>query len=67
MSAVDLEKARQAKNAYARAWRQKNPEKARENNLRYWARRAEREAQAAEQNAEGGNNNAADATVSENR
>ncbi len=62
---VDYEAAREARNAYARAWRKKNPEKTRQNNLRYWARRAEREAQAA--TTEGGNNNAADATVSENR
>ena len=43
------EKARQAKNAYARAWRAKNPDRVKASNERYWLRRAEREAAAAEQ------------------
>ena len=47
MSDIDIEKARAAQRAYAKAWRAKNPEKVREKNLRYWARRAEREAQEA--------------------
>lgn len=47
MSDIDIEKARAAQRAYAKAWRAKNPDKVREKNLRYWARRAEREAQEA--------------------
>ena len=44
MNKSDAEKARTARNAYARAWRAKNPEKVRAAAERYWARRAEREA-----------------------
>lgn len=51
---IDHEKARQARNAYAREWRKKNPEKARANNIRYWARRAEREIAQREKQKEGG-------------
>ena len=51
MNNVDIEKAREAQRAYARAWRAKNKDRVRENNLRYWARRAEREA-AEQANAE---------------
>ena len=47
MSNIDIEKARAAQRAYAKEWRAKNPDKVREKNLRYWARRAEREAQEA--------------------
>ena len=65
MSEIDVEKARAAQRAYAKAWRAKNPDKVREKNLRYWARRAEREAQAA-QITEGGKEHAADATISKN-
>ncbi len=43
-----MEKAREAQRAYAKQWRAKNKERVRENNLRYWARRAEREAAAQE-------------------
>ena len=43
-------KAAEARRAYYKAWRAKNKEKIRETNLRYWARRAEREAAA--QNAQ---------------
>lgn len=43
-----MDAARNARNAYARQWRAKNKERVRESNLRYWARRAEREAAAAE-------------------
>lgn len=42
-----MDAARNARNAYARQWRAKNKERVRESNLRYWARRAEREAAAA--------------------
>lgn len=31
--------AKEARNQYMRDWRQKNPEKVRANNQRYWARR----------------------------
>lgn len=34
------EEARIARNAYYRAWRAKNPEKVRESNERYWAKKA---------------------------
>ena len=37
--------ARRAKNAYMRRWRAANREKVRAANERYWARRANREAQ----------------------
>ena len=65
MSESDIEKARAAQRAYAKAWRAKNPDKVREKNLRYWARRAEREAQVAV--TEGGEYHAANTTISENR
>ena len=32
--------AAQARNAYARAWRAKNPDKVRKNNANYWLRKA---------------------------
>lgn len=49
MNSIDIEKARAAQRAYSKAWRAKNKDKIRENNLRYWARRAEiEEAKAAE-------------------
>lgn len=45
----EMEKAaRQAKTAYMKQWRDKNRDKVRANNMRYWARRAEKEAKAAE-------------------
>lgn len=47
MSDIDIEKARAAQRAYAKKWRAKNPDKVRAKNLRYWARRAAREAQEA--------------------
>lgn len=34
-------KAKEAQRAYLREWRRKNPEKVRENNRRYWERKAE--------------------------
>jgi len=36
------EKARAARRAYRRAWAQRNPEKIREYQDRYWSKRAER-------------------------
>ena len=47
MSEIEMEQVRAAQRAYAKAWRAKIKDKVREKNLRYWARRAEREAQAA--------------------
>ena len=35
----------EARRRYYKQWRQKNPEKVKAANARYWARRAEREAQ----------------------
>lgn len=52
------EAARNARNAYYRAWRAKNPEKVRESNERYWLKKAaemgdaNKEAEENEQNAE---------------
>lgn len=42
------EAARAAKREYQRKWRQENPDKVRAATERYWQRRAEREAAAAE-------------------
>lgn len=45
------EEARQAFNAYKRAWRKKNPDKVRAANARYWekvARKKERDAENSE-------------------
>lgn len=39
--------AREARNAYARQWRARNPEKVKQYNTAYWARKAERERAAA--------------------
>lgn len=44
MNRAYQEKARLARNAYARAWRAKNPEKVKAAAERYWRHRAEREA-----------------------
>lgn len=48
--------ARNARNAYYRAWRAKNPEKVRESNERYWAKKAAEIA--AEEKEAGANENA---------
>jgi len=34
------EKAREARNAYYRAWRKNNPEKVKESTMRYWLKKA---------------------------
>lgn len=47
------EEARNARNEYYRAWRAKNPEKVRESNERYWAKKA---AEMAAEEKEGGEN-----------
>ena len=59
------EKARAARRAYYKEWRAKNKDKVKANNMRYWTRRAEREAQVAV--TEGGEYHAANTTISENR
>lgn len=49
MSTIDIEtmeKAKEARRAYQRAWRAANPDKVRDSNMRYWAKRAQREADA---------------------
>lgn len=38
------EAARQARNAYLRAWRRKNPDKVKAMHEKYWIKKAEREA-----------------------
>ncbi len=43
MAEIDMERVRAAQRAYAKEWRAKNKDKVREKNLRYWAKRAERE------------------------
>ena len=40
------ERAREERREYFRQWRAKNPDKVRENNRRYWERRAARKAEA---------------------
>lgn len=65
MDAEIRQAAIEARKRYYKQWRMNNADKVRANNERYWARRAEREAQAA-QTTEGGKDHAADATVSEN-
>ena len=66
MDAEIKQAAIEARKRYYKQWRMNNADKVRANNERYWARRVEREAQAA-QTTEGGKDHAADATVSENR
>lgn len=39
-----LTSAREAQNAYTREWRKKNPDKVRQYNQNYWARKAEKDA-----------------------
>lgn len=43
------EKAAEARRAYKRQWAKDNPEKVREQQERYWAKRAEREGQPPEE------------------
>ena len=40
------EKAMELRRAYQREWRTKNKDKVKANNLRYWERKAQKEAQA---------------------
>lgn len=46
MNDAMVQAAIEARRRYHKQWRQKNPEKVKAANDRYWARRAEREAQA---------------------
>lgn len=41
LSTEQRERARQARNAYLRAWRAKNPEKVKAQIERYWSRKAD--------------------------
>lgn len=43
-----IEAARQARNAYMRAWRKANPERVKAINERYWLKRAQQAAATAE-------------------
>lgn len=43
MSTEQRERARQARNAYLRSWRRKNPEKVKAQQERYWSRKADAE------------------------
>lgn len=52
MTAITLkERAAEERREYFRQWRAKNKDKVRENNRRYWERRAEKKAAEAEQEA----------------
>lgn len=57
MNEFDIEQAREAQRAYAKEWRARNKDKVREKNLRYWVRRAKREAAARKAEAEKDGNN----------
>lgn len=43
-----IEAKRKYQRAYMKKWREQNPERVKENNLRYWLRRAAREAKESE-------------------
>lgn len=45
--------ATEARNAYARAWRAKNPDKVKRNNASYWLRKANRELSAGKKDDSG--------------
>lgn len=47
MTEEQIKQAQEAKRRYARKWRAKNKDRVREANLRYWAKRADREAKEA--------------------
>lgn len=48
--------AKDARNAYAREWRKKNPDRVRANNQAYWARKAKREETAQDRDGRSGQN-----------
>lgn len=47
------ERAREERREYFRQWREKNPDKVRENNRRYWEKRAAKKAEAAREQGAG--------------
>lgn len=55
MTESEKKAAAEARNAYAREWRKKNPDKVRANNKAYWARKAA-QAEAVRKEAEEGKN-----------
>ncbi len=42
MTQIELEAAKDARRAYQREWRKKNPDKVRATTMRYWAKKASR-------------------------
>lgn len=44
MDVNEMKLAAEARNAYAREWRAKNPDKVRKNNANYWLRKASKSA-----------------------
>ena len=52
MAAVMTEAAKEARRAYMRAWNRNNPDKRRAIQARYWARKAEKDAEQAPQRQE---------------
>lgn len=49
---VATEAKRKYQRAYMKKWREQNPERVKENNLKYWLRRAAREAKEADKQKE---------------
>lgn len=43
MTESEKKAAKEARNAYAREWRKKNPDRVQANNQAYWVRKAKRE------------------------
>lgn len=56
MTESDKKAAKEARNAYAREWRKKNPDRVRANNQAYWARKAKREEATQEKDGRSGQN-----------
>lgn len=54
MSKQLSQEAREARNAYYRAWRKKNPEKVKQAQERYWKKKAKEMQEQAEAEAESG-------------
>lgn len=55
MTESEKKAAVEARNAYAREWRKKNPDKVRANNKAYWMRRVAKEEAARKEAGEGKN------------
>lgn len=53
MNEEEKKLAAEARNAYAREWRAKNPDKVRKNNANYWLRRASKVALEGKENLSG--------------